>query len=48
MCHEWHLELKEYMKAFACLDKFNALGPRIFLLKYYVENLDKLMKHHAY
>jgi hypothetical protein len=48
VCHEWHLELKEYMKAFVYLGKFIALGPRIFLLEYYVESLDKLVKHHAY
>jgi hypothetical protein len=36
------------MKAFAYLDKFIALGPRNFLLKYYVESMDKFMKHHAY
>jgi hypothetical protein len=47
MCHEWHLELKEYMKVFAYLEKFIAFGPS-FLLKYYVESMDKFMKHHAY
>jgi len=32
-------------KAFVYLDKFIAWGPRIFLFKYYVESMDKLMKH---